>query len=112
MSGQPVERDRTLAIADAEALRDHLNDLNSTGTDFRAVGMDARGAAFLIALSGCYADTEVVLYGDPWDGEVEYGTGRRCDECNAQELHPMESLRFPVLVILRATSPDSAGDPR
>jgi hypothetical protein len=86
-------------FANAEALRDHLHSLNESGTDHRAVGMDARGEPFLIALSGCYAETEVVLYGDPWDNEVDYGTGPSCVECMAQRPHTMDSVRFPVRVI-------------
>ena len=54
---------------------------------------------FLIALSGPYADTEVVLYGDPWDNEADYGSDP-CSQCGGNRAPgSMDSLRFPVLVM-------------
>ena len=98
-----------LVLADAEALRDHLDALNEAGTDDRAAGMDARGEPFLIALDGCYAETEVVLYGNPWNNEVDWGTGPSCVECMAQRPHRLDSLRFPVRILTRVT-PTGSGD--
>jgi hypothetical protein len=94
----------TAVLADADALREHLNALNDSGTDDRAVGMDSRGEPFLIALDGCYAESEVVLYGNPWDAEVDWGTGPSCVECMAQHPHRIDSLRFPVSVLVRSAS--------
>lgn len=88
-------------LADAVALRAHLDALNDHGIDFRAAGMDSRGAPFLIALSGPYAESEQVFYGSPWDSEVDWGTGRWCAECNAANPHSIESLAFPVVVLTR-----------
>lgn len=96
-----------LVLADAEALREHLDALNDAGTDHRAVGMDSRNEPFLIALGGCYAETEVVLYGNPWDNEVDWGTGPSCVECMAQHPHRIDSLRFPVRILTRVTSTPS-----
>lgn len=102
----PTDEIDARPIADSEALRAHLDALNDVGTDFRAAGMDATGAPFLIALSGPYAEAEQVIYGDPWDSEVDWGTGRHCDECYAANLHRMDSLRFPVVVLTRVTPPE------
>ena len=86
-------------VADAEGLRAHLDALNEAGKDFRAAGTDARGEPFLIALDGPYAEVEVVIHGSPWDSEVDYGTGRRCEECHAANLQDMGSLSFPVTIL-------------
>lgn len=91
----------TIALADADALRDHLDALNESGTDYKAVGMDVGGNAFLVCLAGPYAESVVVMFGNPWDGEVDYGTGTHCDECAAQEVAGVERLRFPVHVLVQ-----------
>ena len=114
MSDQSAEQERVHAIplplANADQLRNLLDYLNESGDDHRAVGMDSRGQPFLIALSGCYADTEVVIYGDPWDPEVDYGVGRRCDECNGSNFHGMDSLRFPVTVLIKPEVANRPGE--
>ncbi|MBB3040992.1 hypothetical protein [Nocardioides soli] len=90
-------------IENAEAMRDYLDALNDAGIDCRAVGMDSRGEPFLISLSGCYADSEVVLYGNPWDNEVDWGTGPSCVECMAQRPHGIDSVRFPAFIVQAPT---------
>ena len=86
-------------FTDAEALRDHLDALNDAGIRTEAAGVDVNDNPFLIGLSGPYAESEVVIFGSPWDSEVDYGTGLHCDECHASNLHGINDLRYPVRVI-------------
>ena len=99
-----------LPLPNAESLRDLLDHLNDTGEDYRAVGIDSRGAAFLVTLSGPYADRMVVLYGDPWDGEVAYRDTEACEECAGVFPLDASTLRFPVTVLIRPgrTTPGGA----
>ena len=85
-----------LVPADAEALRDHLDALNTRPEPTIApqAWTFTTGEPFLIALDGCYAETEVVLYGNPWNNEVDWGTGPSCVECMAQRPHRLDSLGF------------------
>jgi hypothetical protein len=91
-------------VSDAEMLRGHLDALNDEGRHATTAGVDVNGNAFLIDLAGPYAEKEVVIFGDPWDAEVGYGHGQRCDECCAADLHQMSDLHFPVTVLIPAWS--------
>ena len=109
MSAEKDQGITTLLVADADALRVHLDALNESGTDYRAAGMGKNGEPFLIALSGPYAESEDVIYGSPWDGEVDYGTGVRCDECNAAHHHGIGAIAFPAVVLIRPGSEPDRG---
>ena len=91
----------TRELPDQDALRAHLDHLNEDGLTHIVGGIDARNVPFLAVLRGPYADAEDVIYGSPWDGEVEYGTGQLCDECGAANLDTLGSLVYPVTVFLR-----------
>ena len=88
-----------LVLADAEALRDHLDALNESGEDCTTAGIDARGSAFIVVLAGPYAETEAVVLGNPWDNEVDFGTGTYCEECRAHANAGLDRLNFPVTVM-------------
>lgn len=88
-----------LVISDAGQLRAHLDQLNTTVDYYTAAGIDSTGAAFLITLVGPYAQTEAVIFGSPWDAEVDYTAGTHCDECGAAELFTITDLSFPVVVL-------------
>ncbi len=99
----------TLLLADAEALRDHLDALNDDGQHPVAVGLDDLGQPFLIALVGPYADGEHVLLDSPWQREVTYSTGHTyCDECLGH-VHGIEHLRYPVAVLTRTSASGDYG---
>lgn len=91
-----------VSFADAAALRAHLDAINELGWDYRAVGIDAVNEPFLITLHGPYAETEQVFFVSPWDGEVDHGTGQKCDECCAANPHTIDQIRYPVEVLTRA----------
>lgn len=54
-------------IAYRDALRAHLDNLNEAGISCSAAGIAGNGQPFLNELSGCYAETETVLWGDPFE---------------------------------------------
>lgn len=98
-----------LALADADALRVHLDALNETGQTPVVVGWTAppHPQPFLITLVGCYADSEDVLFDSPWQSDTNHGelvNGEwvphppRCDECQAQ-VYAIEDLGYPVTVM-------------
>lgn len=81
-----------------DELRAHLDALNEDGMHPAAAGLDGNGAPFLIALTGCYADGEDVLFDSPWQTDIEWSNGRqRCDECLGR-VHGLDDLTFPVAV--------------
>lgn len=84
-------------IETQSALRALLDDLNNAGIGYQVAGVDAAHAPFIVALSGPYAEKEVVIFGNPWDPEVDWVTGPRCEEC--ANLSTMDALRFPVTVL-------------
>lgn len=86
-------------IFDADALVALLDSMNESGIEPTLAGVDDRGMAFLIQLSGVYAENTTVMFGSPWDPEVDYGNGLRCDECNASNLFCADDLHFPVSVM-------------
>jgi hypothetical protein len=90
----------TLVLADADALRDHLDALNEAGERCTAAGMDSTPQPFLIALVGAYADGEDVLFDSPWQGDVDWRDGHsNCEDCNGWS-HGIEHLRYPVTVLV------------
>lgn len=112
LAGDPFDVATLITLADADALRQHLDDLNESGTDPIAVGWSAPPypRPFLITLVGCYADSEDVLFDSPWQRDVDYGEridGKwvprppRCEECQAQA-HGIENLSYPVVVVVRS----------
>lgn len=86
-------------VADQDELVQQLNALNDAGIDFRLPGLDAGGQPFLVMLDGPYAESVKVVVGSPWDSEVDWGTGRRCEDCNAANLHEIEHIAFPAVVL-------------
>lgn len=101
------QRTSTVTLADAEALRDHLDALNEAGTTPIAVGWDATPQPFLITLVGAYADGEDVFFDSPWQDDRDYGERidgvwvpkpPHCEECRAQ-VHGIDDLRYPVIVL-------------
>ncbi len=89
-------------VDDRDALRAHLDSLNEAGIGGSAAGIAGNGQPFIIELSGCYAETETVLWGDPWAGDAEHSSGVRCEECGAHNLYGIDSLRFPVHILTTA----------
>ncbi|WP_100475791.1 hypothetical protein [Mycobacteroides abscessus] len=91
---------RVVQIGDRDALRAHLDNLNEAGIGCSAAGIAGNGQPFLIELSGCYAETETVLWGDPFEGKqcrnmlisklIHYymmrdpGSGKECVGCSNQ----------------------------
>lgn len=101
-------------FADADALREHLHDLNERGISPVAVGWtgDPSRQPFLITLVGCYADGEDVLFDSPWQTDIQWRTGSgRCDECNGWS-HGIEDLHYPVTVMATARTPAENGASR
>lgn len=90
---------RVERVDDRDALRAHLDSLNEAGICCSAAGVAGNGRPFIIELSGCYAETETVLWGDPWAGDVEHSSGVRCEECGAHDLYGIDSLQFPVHIL-------------
>lgn len=90
---------RMVQIDDRDALRAHLDSLNEAGIGCSIAGVAGNGKPFMIELSGCYAETETVLWGDPWANDVEHSSGVRCEECGAHNLYGIESLPFPVHIL-------------
>lgn len=88
-----------VSVGSDEALRDRLDAMNEQGIDPLVVGVDAAGRSFLVTLQGPYAETEAVLLGIPWDSEVDWSSGRRCDECGCSEAFGLDDLTFPVDVV-------------
>lgn len=87
-------------MADADALREHLDTLNENGLHPVVVGWDAGSQPFLISLTGCYADGEDVLFDTPWQSDIQWANGRtHCDECLGH-VHGLSDLRFPVTVLV------------
>lgn len=95
-------------LADAEALRAHLDALNEAGICPVAVGVDASVRPFLITLVGCYAEGEHVFFDSPWQSDIDYGElvdgvfvprPPYCDDCRGH-VHGIEDLRFPVTVLV------------
>lgn len=82
-----------------EDLRGILDDLNETGVGYSVAGVTKFGAPFIASLAGPYAEVVVITWGNPWDSEVDYGTGTRCDECQAHDNADYESIAYPVQVI-------------
>ncbi len=112
------EQPTVTVLADADALREHLDDLNEVGERPVAVGMDASRQPFLITLVGPYVEDEDVIFDSPWQSDCDYGeriSGEwvphppRCDECQAQ-VHGIEDLRFPVTVLASSKHPQRARD--
>lgn len=96
-------------FANTDALRDHLDALNESGTDPTVAGIDANGRAFLITLQGPYAETEAVLFGVPWDGEIDWNSPLRCSECGCHEAFGIQDLTYPVrLAVVPAPHPSEA----
>lgn len=90
-----------LELADADALRQHLDDLNDNGHHPIAVGWTAPPypAPFLVALVGCYADGEDVLLDSPWQTDLDWSNGStRCEECHGHA-HGIADLRYPVTIM-------------
>lgn len=90
---------QTKGLADADALRAHLDELNEAGTDDRAVGLDREGQPFLAFLAGLYAGDSGVITCDPWD--YERNGELACYECNAARSGQLDTLNYPVTVLLR-----------
>ncbi|SHS19801.1 Uncharacterised protein [Mycobacteroides abscessus subsp. abscessus] len=90
---------RVVRIDDRDALRAHLDRLNEAGIGCSAAGVAGNGEPFMIELSGCYVETETVLWGDPWAGDIEHSSGVRCEDCGAHNLYGIDSLQFPVHII-------------
>jgi hypothetical protein len=85
-------------IADADALRGLLDQLNDAGADDKAAGIDALGQPFLVALTGPYAESERVILFDPSD--TAYDQAPYCDECGqATRRLGLADLHYPVTVI-------------
>lgn len=80
-------------------LRAALDFMNDNGVQCTIVGRDARGVAFLIELAGVYAETEAVVFGNPFDPEVSGPSGTHCDDCGAHATSGMDKLVFPVVVL-------------
>lgn len=74
---------RAVQIGDRDALRAHLEGLNEAGIGCSAAGIAGNGQPFLIELSGCYAETETVLWGDPL-GRAMSNTQAASDVKNAE----------------------------
>lgn len=85
-------------LASADELRQHMDLLNESGHHSEIAGVDCNGHAFLACLRGPYAEWTEVFFGSPWDGELDYGTGTYCDECNAANTHTVEDIKYPVTV--------------
>lgn len=101
-AAETVTTPALITLTSPTQVRAYLDRLNDAGLDHIAAGMTATGAPFLVALCGAYADSEVVIYGNPWDTEVDYTTGTRCDECGAEHLAAgLASLTMPVTVLAR-----------
>lgn len=103
---QQDEKPAMTTFADSTALRAHLDALNEAGVTPLAVGYDT-AQAFLITLTGPYAESEDVLFDSPWQSDIDYGEHvdgawmrqpPRCDECQGH-VHEMRHLRFPVTVM-------------
>ena len=88
-----------VVLADAEALREHLDALNEHGVTPLAVGIDAWANPFLITLVGPYADGEHVLFDSPWQGDTDWRNGERvCEDCRGH-VHGIGDLRYPVTLM-------------
>lgn len=89
-------------IVDADSLREHLDQLNESGTQPVVAGMDADKRPFLCFLTGIYADSEEVLFDNPWD--VETKNDLVCgQECEASGSAQLSALKFPVHVITQTS---------
>jgi hypothetical protein len=88
-----------VVLADADALREHMDALNNSGEPSVVVGMDAH-QPFLIALDGPYVESEVVFFDSPWAGHDIAGASIHCEDCRGEECS-MEHLRFPVTVMVK-----------
>lgn len=106
MRGEPY----FFQFADADALREHLHDLNERGISPVAVGWtgDPTRQPFLITLIGCYADSEAVFFDSPWQSDIQWRDGdQHCDECLGWE-HRIEHLHYPVTVMATAQAGDQS----
>lgn len=98
----------TVILADAEALRDHLDGLNEAGTRPVAVGIDDVGQPFLITLVGPYVESEDVIFDSPWQSDLDMGERvdgvwvphPSCDECSAAQAHSINDIRYPVTLLV------------
>lgn len=89
---------RPVLLADAEALREHLDALNDAGESAVTIGYDSAPQPFLITLTGPYAEGESVFFDSPWAGHDITGADIHCDECRG-EVCGIDHLRFPVTVM-------------
>lgn len=89
------------SVKDEDGLRAVLDTLNESGVDYKVAGMDSVGNAFLATLTGPYAEGIAVMWGNPWDSEVDYSTGIRCEECYAANNDTPDHIKYPAEVILR-----------
>lgn len=86
-------------IPSAEELHEYLHHINEQGDSTNTGGVDANGNPFVVHLLGA---SVAVLTNSPWDGEVDFGTGMFCEECNAASLPTLASLAYPVRVIAKS----------
>lgn len=108
-AGQGNPDGAVVELASPLHLRDYLHELNDHGLDYKAAGVDSFDQPFLAYLSGPYGEPAEVLVGDPWEGEVGYSTGTRCEECSAANAHTLAHLAYPVRVLTRTvTTPTTA----
>ena len=97
--GEPTATAAAVVLADADALREHLDQLNEAGVHPIVAGIDACPQPFLITLVGPYAEGEHVFFDSPWQGDVDWSNGHTyCDECRGH-VHGIEDLRYPVVVL-------------
>ena len=94
----------TMSVRTEDDLFDRMNDMNTSGVDPKVVGLDATGTPFMAQLVGAYASEMIIICGTPWDSEVEYSTGIRCDECAAQNHHKPSDLEWRVSLIMYVAS--------
>lgn len=91
------------AHTDLDSLRRLLERMNESGQDPQVSGIDRSGGTFLAALSGYDPDEIVIVRGNPWDVEIEWGEG--CNECGSQRgaVRPGEQIQFPAFTIRERT---------
>lgn len=90
-----------VVISEENALVEYLQALNDGGIDPTVAGMDDRQQPFLAMLRGPYAESRVVLFNDPWDGEVTR-EATRCEDCMAADNSTFADLAFPVVVMVNS----------
>ena len=90
---------KTTTLNDREALFELLAGINDAGGEPQAVGVDSVGRTFLASLAGPYAESVVAIMGDPWEPEIDWGSG--CDECGGCRgaSWNAERLTYPVTVL-------------